>query len=186
MIITIVILIILAGVSITLILGNNGIIAKSQFAVQKQDEVIANEQVWLAEMNSKAESYITGTREQITVDKEQYETLLADVNALKSKVNELTNWEEIYRGIYNQVSNIDVTNYKKIRITFTENDSQYVGWQEFDISQLKNNEFQAIAFANTTAYIRVVLILEDNKISYSRVNNPNNWSLTTILIQAAR
>lgn len=76
LVITIVVLVILGGISIYLVLGENGIISKAKFGSNNYKQAEANEQAQLA----KADEYIAGSREQITIDKEEYNALLQKVN----------------------------------------------------------------------------------------------------------
>ena len=73
LVITIVVLVILGGVSVYLVLGQNGIITRAQNAKTLTEQTQANEQAQLA----KADEYIEGSREQITIDKQEYEELKA-------------------------------------------------------------------------------------------------------------
>lgn len=63
LVITIVVLAILAGVTINLVIGQEGIIQKAEIAHEKQDAVTANEQVGIAQLSEEADSYISGSRE---------------------------------------------------------------------------------------------------------------------------
>ena len=76
LVVTIVILVILAGISIYFVLGENGVVSKAQFGSNNYKQAEANEQAQLA----KADEYIEGSREQITIDKEEYNSLLQKVN----------------------------------------------------------------------------------------------------------
>ena len=67
--ITIVILLILAGVSINLVLGQNGLIAKAQEAAQKTDEAAKNENRDFAELEDYINENVSGIVVEQTTDK---------------------------------------------------------------------------------------------------------------------
>ena len=69
LVITIVILVILAGVSINLVLGQNGIITRSKDAKTLMEETQANEQVALAEVSNQMEELIKGGNNNSPVQK---------------------------------------------------------------------------------------------------------------------
>ena len=63
LVVTIVILVILGGVSVYLVLEQNGIISKAQFESNNYKQAEANEQIELAKMDNSIGEYIDGTRE---------------------------------------------------------------------------------------------------------------------------
>ena len=90
LIITIVVLLILAGVVINLTMGDNGIIGKVQTAVGKYENAIHKENMDIEKMIKEIGSQVGGSREQIMVDKDEYETLKATVSSMATRVNQLT------------------------------------------------------------------------------------------------
>lgn len=72
LVITIIVLLILAGITITLVMGDNGLIAKAQLAKQKQSEAIVNEQATLAQLSNQTESYISNDRGTVTLTTDEY------------------------------------------------------------------------------------------------------------------
>lgn len=90
LVVTIIVLIILAGISINLILGENGIIKKAQKAKEKHEEAVQEE------------------REQLDIAYEQIESLNSDSLAANVKVGDYVNYTPksgetitIYQGSYN-------------------------------------------------------------------------------------
>ena len=59
LIITIIILLILAGITINMVLGNNGIIAKAQIAKEQTQEKQKDEEEELAKLENNVDKYIT-------------------------------------------------------------------------------------------------------------------------------
>lgn len=62
LVVTIVVLVILGGVSVYLVLEQNGIIARAQSTKTLTEEAQANEQVGLAKLSNETESYISNNR----------------------------------------------------------------------------------------------------------------------------
>lgn len=84
LVITIVILLILAGISIQAI-TNQGIFAQADEAKKKTENSQIEEYEKLGDYENIIEEYVEGTREQIMVDKATYEQLLEDVASLKAQ-----------------------------------------------------------------------------------------------------
>ena len=61
LVVTIVVLLILAGVSINLVLGNNGIIAKAKEAQRKSAEATQNDLIGMNELAQQLEEQINGS-----------------------------------------------------------------------------------------------------------------------------
>ena len=75
LIITIIILLILAGVSIALLTGENGLIKKAELAKQKSEEAELEENETLGDYESKISEYIDNSKDTVTLSKEEYESL---------------------------------------------------------------------------------------------------------------
>ena len=60
LVITIIVLLILAGVTIAMVLGPNGIVNRAKESKTKTEQASQNEQTDLAELQNKLESYLTG------------------------------------------------------------------------------------------------------------------------------
>ncbi len=84
LIITIIILLILAGVSIALLTGENGIIKKAELAKQKSEEAEQNENIVLEDYENKIKQYTEGTRQNNNT------TVLWEENPISSGTLELT------------------------------------------------------------------------------------------------
>ena len=81
--ITIVVLIILAGVAINMTIGQNGILTKAKQAKEDYSNAQEKEEIEIARLTNEINSKIVNSREQIMVDKATYEKLLEDVEYLK-------------------------------------------------------------------------------------------------------
>lgn len=82
LVVSIILLLILAGISIQ-ILTNKGLFVKVDEAKKKTENAQIEENGTLTNYESTIGKYVSGTREQITVDKEEYEQLKSDVQSLK-------------------------------------------------------------------------------------------------------
>ena len=82
LIITIIVLLILAGVVINLTMGDNGIIGKVQTAVGKYENAQEKENSVLAGYEKEIDN---ASRETVTMDKEEYEQMKNDIKELKYK-----------------------------------------------------------------------------------------------------
>ena len=89
LVVTIIVLLILAGVSINFIFGADGIFSKSQYAVDKYKNAQEEENVMLG----KIEQQIDSNRETIMVDKAEYDQLKADVAYLKANSIKYANFQ---------------------------------------------------------------------------------------------
>ena len=98
LVITIVILLILAGISIAQLTGN-GLFDKVKLAKEKSDEAQAKENETLGDYENKIGEYLDNTRETVTIDKEEYESLIpspiGNNSLLMSSVNGSTSLGEL-------------------------------------------------------------------------------------------
>ena len=83
LIITVIVLLILAGVALNFVIGENGILKHAEFARNKYQNSAEQEENELA----KIDSYISANRETVTIDKGEYEQLKARITALEAKTN---------------------------------------------------------------------------------------------------
>ncbi len=87
-VITIIILLILAGITLATLTGENGLFKRAKQAKLNTVDAQEKENLALGSYENSINQVIDGTvessREQITVDKEQYEQLLKDVEDLKN------------------------------------------------------------------------------------------------------
>jgi len=83
LVITIVVLIILAGVAISLSLGENGIFNKAKFATEEYANEQAREEAEIAKTVNDVDYYVGATtRDTVTIPKEEYEQLKKDSKTL--------------------------------------------------------------------------------------------------------
>ena len=93
-VITIIILLILAGITISQLTGS-GLFENAKLAEEKSKNSQEKEEGILEDYENKIGAYIDSTRETITVDKQQYEQLLNDVKQLKERVNSSMTWTKL-------------------------------------------------------------------------------------------
>ena len=117
LIITIIILLILAGITLAMVIGNSGIFNKANLAKQEYENAQKEETEALDNLSNKIDS-ILGSREQIMVDKDEYEQLKKDIQTLKNQNNNYNSnysieeqiigtWidgKKIYRKVYTGLS----------------------------------------------------------------------------------
>ena len=76
LVITIIVLLMLAGVSIAMLTGENGLIAKAISAKTKTEEAEADEKDKLAKTNEIIDKFVTNRDGSITVDKDSLNQLI--------------------------------------------------------------------------------------------------------------
>ena len=164
LIVTIIILLILAGISIAS-LTNSGLFEKTQQAKQEQEKAVIKEEGILADYENKINQYVNSSREQIMVDKEQYDQLLKDVQDLKQSNN-----ADFYDvgDVINYPKRMDLTGY-------VTGDKTYLS---FSISLSKNisSNVKEIEFSTTGFNIRHVMGGYLINSAYSDSNNGLNLS----------
>ena len=92
LVITSIVLLILAGVSIAMLTGENGLIAKAISAKNKTEEAEADEKDKLAKTNEIMDKYVTNRDGSITVDKDSLNQLIDD------RINEKMYSPTIFHG----------------------------------------------------------------------------------------
>ena len=134
LIITIIILLILAGVSIALLTGKNGLIKKAELAKQKSEESELEENATLGEYENKISEYINN-RDTITLSKEEYNKL-KNANTYSKDEIEIGTWidgKKVYRKV---LLNNTLTSIEKVG-TWTN----YYLANELSIETLVNGRF---------------------------------------------
>lgn len=86
LVITIIVLVILTAITLTFVLGENGLIAKTQQAEKNYEKAEENEIQELAKLDNTVEKHILGTRETVTIDKEEYDNLKNTVDILSKRI----------------------------------------------------------------------------------------------------
>ena len=118
LVVTIIILLILAGVTINMVLGDNGILNKTKVAAEKYQNAANEEQAMVNEvLNYINDNYAIGNNrdETVTLTQNQYNTLVNRITALENKNPKLllsTNFQE--NGEYTLSESIE--NFQWIRI----------------------------------------------------------------------
>lgn len=86
LIITIIILLILAGVTISFTMGENGIFKLAKSATEKYENSAEKEDAGINELNKNIEKYgIASNRDTITIDKKEYEQLKERIEKLENR-----------------------------------------------------------------------------------------------------
>lgn len=112
LVITIIVLLILTGVSVALLIGENGLIAKAITARDKTEEAKLDEEDKLATTNKMMDKYVTNRDGSITIDSDTLNQMI------ETKVNEKMYSPTIFHG--NVVTNtMGATNTSTHANTFT-------------------------------------------------------------------
>lgn len=86
LVITIIVLLILAGITINLTIGQGGIMNMAEKAGKNYIEAEEKEQEELAKLDNQLEGYINNGRETVTIDKTEYEAIKSDLEILNRKI----------------------------------------------------------------------------------------------------
>ena len=123
LVITIIVLLILAGVSIAMLTGENGLIAKAISAKNKTEEAEIDEKDKLAKTNELMDKFVTNRDGSITVDKDLLNQLI------DNKINEKMYSPTIFHG--NVVTNTMPASDNSIKsneFTVTESDKYVINY----------------------------------------------------------
>ena len=118
LIITIIVLLILAGVALNFTIGENGILKHTEFASNKYQNSAEKEANELAQLDD----YIQNSRETVTIDKAEYEDM-------KSKINQLYNSSIKYidyNNIIEKSENTSESETSELIYTLTQDAAVYV------------------------------------------------------------
>lgn len=106
LVITMIILLILAGVAIS-ILSNNGIFERAKETKDKWQNAQNEEEMQIAKYSNEIDSYVDGNRETVTIPKKEYEILinLSSYSTTPQKVGKFLD-DDLYRKtvIYNEAT----------------------------------------------------------------------------------
>lgn len=137
LIVTVIILLVLAGVVVNLSLGENGIINKSKISVGKYE----NEQEYEKTAVAEYEKQIDNARDTITIDKSEYDQMKSDIELLKNK-NFII--EKIGQATGTNAINFDVSKY----------DALYIKLKEGRYSQFEETTIYTYELENGIHWIR--------------------------------
>ena len=84
LVVTIVVLIILAGITINSILGDEGILKKAQQATQNYSTAQAEEEDKIAKYTNEIDSYINGNRDETAIDRQELKMIISELLSNKS------------------------------------------------------------------------------------------------------
>ena len=159
LVVTIIILLIISGVGITA-LTQTGLLEKTKEAKEITEKAQQNEN----DKINNLEKQVEGTREQITVDKTEYEQLKADVASLKNNQSTVTTGTYMGTGTYGE------NNPNKI--TFEKTPKTII------ISTINldtNNYAVSMVLVNGCEYSGFSSYVGANKQGQSLVMNKINW-----------
>lgn len=179
LIITIIVLLILAAVTLNFVMGDNGIIKKAILAREKTNQASMDEEQELANLENKMEDYITSRAPNETIG---YKTDGTEINTGKTydgkilyqKTLKLTN-DDFSTGSGN-LTGLSVYELNDVENAFIIN----------DYSSIKLNDilYQApITFSGTSNNAIVTQIVNDNGIKYISIQNylgytPSEYTFT--------
>lgn len=107
LVVTIVVLLILAGVSINLVLGNNGIIAKAKEARDKSAQASQNDLIAMNELAQAIEGSLSGNNGGSSSDEDEptAKTLVEAYDAGELKIGDYVNYKPIAGNSYPSITN---------------------------------------------------------------------------------
>ena len=159
LVVTIIILLILAGISIATLTGS-GLFEKARLAEQESKNAQEREEAEIAKYINEIDNQINSSRNN-------------------------NNWSNLYKGSIADCKDIDITNYKNIRIAFLSKDTNYQfrEWKYFDTEMLgaiptesDKTAFGIEAMSGAEVYLVIYFKMENNKISYNSVSN-KHWTI---------
>ena len=163
LIITIIVLLILAGVTLNMIMGENGIIKKAQISKEKTNEAQIEEEKNLQSLENKVNDY--NTREQITIEKEEYE-----------KLKKKGTWELLASTTSQNETELDVKDlnqYNSVILICYNSYNNLVASTEISVDLLKKqgeNSF-FVNYNNTAPYVAYCYYKSDTSVVMRCVNN---------------
>ncbi len=177
LIITIIILLILAGVSIAFLTGENGIIKKAELAKNKTDEAQVEENVVLANYEDKINE-ITENRENVTITKDEYE-----------KLKNRGEYELIGEGKISSTAdkielNKSIENYRYLLLNSHLNTKENNDWVDNTIIPAQLNFYNSIVLEHQSLIrINTVYLSTNTTLSVSKNQTKDStWASTYILI----
>ncbi len=163
LIITIIVLLTLAGVTLNMIMGENGIIKKAQISKEKTNEAQIEEEKNLQSLENKVNDY--NTREQITIEKEEYE-----------KLKKKGTWELLASTTSQNETELDVKDlnqYNSVILICYNSYNNLVASTEISVDLLKKqgeNSF-FVNYNNTAPYVAYCYYKSDTSVVMRCVNN---------------
>lgn len=169
LIITIIVLLTLAGVTLNMIMGENGIIKKAQISKEKTNEAQIEEEKNLQSLENKVNDY--NTREQITIEKEEYEKLKKkgtwELLASTTSQNET----ELDVKDLNQYSSVVLVCYNSSSLGFGLCATTQVSIDMFKKQANNSNKYIYVNFNNSQPYLSRCRFVNDTTIKMNCLNN---------------
>ena len=160
LVVTIIILLIISGVAITA-LTQTGLLEKTKEAKEITEKAQQNEN----DKINNLEKQIEGTREQITVDKTEYEQLKADVASLKNNQSTVTTGTYMGTGTYG-INNPCKINFEKapqiVLISTIDEDEYTSSCGLVFIQGCKNSTISVWARKNESGVLRQSIVNWNN------------------------
>lgn len=163
LIITIIVLLTLAGVTLNMIMGENGIIKKAQISKEKTNEAQIEEEKNLQSLENKVNNY--NTREQVTIEKEEYE-----------KLKKKGTWELLASTTSKSEIEIEVKNlnqYSSVTLVCYNVYMNLVASTQVSVDLLKQQGKNGIFanYNNTAPYVALCYYLSDTSVCMKCVNS---------------
>ena len=103
LVITIIVLLILAAVTLNLVLGENGIFNKAKTAKEQHQSAQEDEKMQIGRLDNEIENHVNGDRGTVTIPEEEYNMLknATSYSTTAKKVGKYLNGEDIYQKTIN-------------------------------------------------------------------------------------
>lgn len=171
LVIMIIILLILAGITITQLTGS-GLFEKTKSAKEESEKAEIKENLTLTEYDSIINRYIDGARDTVTIDKESYNALISKVNSLENRLEQVEN-----ETIVNK--RIKLMSEPQEFALSTTNPSSCYGIKDITLGELNDSiknykylEIQADAYFEGNGYCHEdVTIVATEQLNYNSSNN---------------
>lgn len=183
LIITIIILLILAGVGLNFIIGNNGIFNLAQTAKQKYENSAEKEEAELAKVNE----YIANGRETVVISKEEYEALkpksIKQDSLILSSANTSKSLQNINLNSFTNTFSDNFEEYFLYNSNTGELTCKKAGWYMI-------NQNVEITHTGNWSCINFYLYINDINVSHCRAkafsgaNGQSNSSSMTIFLNS--
>ena len=158
LVITIVVLIILAGVIISITLGNGGIIDRAKTAKEQYQNAQDYEEKEIAKYSNEIESYVSGNREE-------------------------KQWTEIGRTTGNNHIKFDATKYKELHfIVYSSINDIYAISENVLTRYLTANKMQFMTYYSDSYYVSARINNQEIHIGSARDNNEDVTSTYTLIL----
>lgn len=153
LIVTIIVLLILAGVSITMLSGENGILSKAKYAKESSDKAGIEEENKLGQYNESIDNYIS-SRGSVTLSQEQYDSILSRLDSLEATNTKTKLWEgDIYLTNQSLTLSESIENYRYLMIKDKWQNTNSIQSRMIDVSDIKKTGYFASPSADNSHFL---------------------------------